>query len=80
MPAAASVEAEALPIGLARGARLVSPVPRGGIVRWRDVSLQSGSEASTLRREMEAAFRRDVAPAGAAPARSGPATALTSRG
>lgn len=80
VPAAASVEAGALPIGLARGARLVSPVPRGGLVRWRDVSLQSGSEASTLRREMEAAFRRDMAPTGAASARSGSATAFTPRG
>ncbi len=56
VPARASLAAGALPIGLADGARLVSPVSRGEIVRWWDVSLNSGSEALTLRREMEAAF------------------------
>ena len=45
LPVDASMTAGALPIGLAEGARIVSPVPRGAVVRWLDVSLEVESEA-----------------------------------
>ena len=50
----------ALPIGIAEGARLVAPVSRGTVVRWRDVSLDDDSEALVLRRTMEAKNRQHV--------------------
>ena len=62
MPASASLSAGALPLGLTHGARLLSPVRQGAILRWSDVALDEGLIAVGARREMEAHF-------GGAPAR-----------
>ena len=61
IPADTSLNEDALPIGLAEGARLVAPVPRGTVVRWQDVSLDDESEALVLRRAMESEHRQHVA-------------------
>ena len=61
LPADRSLAVGALPIGLAEGARLISPVSQGEIVRWQDVSLDVESEALTLRRAMESEVRKDAA-------------------
>ena len=55
MPAAASLAAGALPIGLAHGVRLRRPVSRGGVVGWADVDPPTGP-AADFRREMERSF------------------------
>ncbi|MBM3518418.1 MAG: flagellar biosynthesis protein FlgA, partial [Alphaproteobacteria bacterium] len=66
MPAADSLAAGALPLGLAHSARLVRPVAAGATVRWADVALDEADEAVTLRREMEALFAPGEAPRRAA--------------
>jgi predicted homoserine dehydrogenase-like protein len=43
-----------LPIGLAHGARLRSPVPAGAFVRWDDVDVDDADPVVRLRRELEA--------------------------
>jgi predicted homoserine dehydrogenase-like protein len=55
LPAAASLDAGALPIGLAHGVRLARAVPEGELVRWDDVVVDPGDVAVRFRREMEAA-------------------------
>ncbi len=55
MPATASLEAGALPIGLAHHVRLIRPVSSGEIVRWDDVETLSGV-AVDVRRQMERMF------------------------
>jgi predicted homoserine dehydrogenase-like protein len=57
IPARASLTLGALPIGLSHGARVVRSVAAGEIVRWDDCSLDEGSLAVGVRREMEAMFR-----------------------
>jgi predicted homoserine dehydrogenase-like protein len=59
MPAADSLAADGLPIGLAHGIVLKQPVRAGQIVRWPDVAFDARNEAIALRREMEQLFRRD---------------------
>lgn len=54
LPAAASLAAGALPIGLAHGVRLRRPVKDGSVVRWDDVEVDATAEAVRFRREMEA--------------------------
>lgn len=61
LPADTSLNESALPIGLAEGARMVTAVPRGTILRWQDVSLEDSSEALTLRRTMEVESRKHAA-------------------
>ncbi len=56
MPAADSLAAGALPLGLAHGARLARPVAEGAVVRWADVEIDETAPAVGLRREMERAF------------------------
>jgi predicted homoserine dehydrogenase-like protein len=56
-PARASLALGALPIGLAHGARVITPVVAGEIVRWDDCNLDESSLAVGVRREMEAMFR-----------------------
>jgi predicted homoserine dehydrogenase-like protein len=56
MPAAASLAAGALPIGLAHRIRLLRPVAEGEVVTWNDVEQPTGS-AAEARRQMEGAFR-----------------------
>jgi predicted homoserine dehydrogenase-like protein len=59
MPAAASLAAGALPIGLAHGVRLTRAVKAGDVVRWADVAADESDAATRLRREMESVFRRE---------------------
>ncbi|MCB2102086.1 MAG: Gfo/Idh/MocA family oxidoreductase [Rhodobacterales bacterium] len=56
MPAADSLAAGALPIGLAHGVALTAPVKAGTVVRWADVAADETDPAVRVRREMEAAF------------------------
>jgi predicted homoserine dehydrogenase-like protein len=54
-PASDSLRAGALPIGLAHGVRLRSPVAAGTPVRWTDVEIDESAEPVRVRRAMEAA-------------------------
>jgi predicted homoserine dehydrogenase-like protein len=56
LPAAASLAAGALPIGLAHGLRLRRPVPAGQLLRWDDVLYETTSPAVRMRRLMERTF------------------------
>jgi predicted homoserine dehydrogenase-like protein len=56
MPAAASLAAGALPIGLAHHVRLKNNVAHGAVVRWGDVEVDAGNETIKVRRAMEAKF------------------------
>jgi predicted homoserine dehydrogenase-like protein len=55
-PAAASLAAGALPIGLAHGVRLRRPVASGETVRWDDVETDPSRPAVAARRAMEQRF------------------------
>ncbi len=57
-PAAASLAAGCLPIGLATGVTLTRDIAEGDILRWSDVSVQDNDDAVRVRREMELAFGR----------------------
>jgi predicted homoserine dehydrogenase-like protein len=63
MPAADSLRLGGLPIGLAHNVRLRNAVNAGSPVRWSDVSIDETSQAVRVRREMEAMFRSETAPA-----------------
>src|SRR5579864_1506145 len=56
MPAAASLAAGALPIGLAHRLRLKHDVAHGAAVRWSDVEIDEKDETIKTRRAMEARF------------------------
>jgi predicted homoserine dehydrogenase-like protein len=56
MPAAASLEADGLPIGLAHGVKLKRDIAQDKKIRWSDVDIDLTSQAVTIRREMEAIF------------------------
>jgi predicted homoserine dehydrogenase-like protein len=56
MPAAASLKAGALPIGLAHKVKLKNDVAHGAVVKWSDVEIDAGDETVKTRRAMEAAF------------------------
>ena len=56
LPAGASLECGALPIGLAHGAPLKRSVGAGEIVGWDDVEVDPDGMAVKVRREMEARF------------------------
>ncbi len=56
LPAAASLERRALPIGLAHGIDLVRDVAEGAVLSWDDVAAGGDSEALRLRRAMEERF------------------------
>ncbi len=58
MPAAASLAADGLPIGLAHHCRLKYAVRAGSTLRWADVELDLSQESVRVRRELE----RDFAP------------------
>jgi predicted homoserine dehydrogenase-like protein len=45
-----------LPLGLAHGVKVLRPVAKGQCLTWADVSVDEGTRAYRLRREMEAAF------------------------
>lgn len=59
LPAAASLAAGALPIGLAHGMTLRRAVAAGEPVRWEDVAYDPNDPAIAFRREMEATFGAD---------------------
>jgi predicted homoserine dehydrogenase-like protein len=63
MPAAASLELGALPLGLAHGVKLLRTVVAGQPVRWSDVAVDERSAAVQARREMERMFSPKVEPA-----------------
>ena len=56
MPAAASLAADALPIGLAHRVRLKSDIAHGAVVRWSDVEIEANDDTIKTRRAMEASF------------------------
>jgi predicted homoserine dehydrogenase-like protein len=56
MPAAASITAGALPIGLAHKVKLKNNVAHGAAVKWSDVEIDAGDETVKTRRAMEARF------------------------
>ncbi|MFT3817541.1 MAG: flagellar biosynthesis protein FlgA [Rubrivivax sp.] len=55
-PAAVSLKAGGLPLGLAHGIRLLRPVRQGQALCWDDVAVDTGTRAYRLRREMEQLF------------------------
>jgi len=55
-PAAQSLAAGALPLGLAHGVRMVNPVGQGQTVRWQDVEIDAADPTVETRREMERRF------------------------
>jgi predicted homoserine dehydrogenase-like protein len=57
MPAQASLDADALPLGLAHGWKVLRPVAAGQVVKWIDVAVDAGNTAVRVRREMEARYR-----------------------
>ena len=56
MPAAASLAADGLPIGLAHGVRLMRDIAQDEKIRWSDVDIDLTSQAVRIRREMETFF------------------------
>jgi len=79
LPAATSHAIGGLPLGLAHGVTLRRAVAKGQCVRFDDVSIDTGTRAYSLRREMErrfaaapaheaATFRAEMPGTGAAPA------------
>jgi predicted homoserine dehydrogenase-like protein len=56
MPAAASLQAGALPIGLAHHVRLTNDVAHGAVLRWSDVEIDAGNETVKVRKAMETMF------------------------
>jgi predicted homoserine dehydrogenase-like protein len=55
-PAADSLKAGALPIGLAHHVRLLRDIAHGNVVRWSDVAIDATSDIVAIRREMEKRF------------------------
>ncbi len=53
MPAADSLAAGCLPLGLAHGWKMLRPVAAGQALRWNDVAFDANVPAVKLRREME---------------------------
>jgi predicted homoserine dehydrogenase-like protein len=58
-PAHLSLEREALPLGLAHGAKLIRDVPADTTVSWNDVELDETQLAVKFRRELETEFRAE---------------------
>ena len=56
VPAARSLAADALPLGLAHGCRVRRDLASGEIVRWTDVELDANDATARLRRELEREF------------------------
>src|SRR5216110_2274138 len=56
MPAAASLKAGALPIGLAHKVMLKNNIAHGAVVRWSDVEIDAADDTVKTRRAMEAKF------------------------
>jgi predicted homoserine dehydrogenase-like protein len=60
-PAAASLKAGGLPLGLAHQVKLVRPVAKGQSLCWDDVAMDTGTRAYAVRREMETMFAAPAA-------------------
>jgi len=58
MPAATSLRAGALPIGLAHKVRLKNDIAHGAVVRWSDVEVEADNDVVKTRKAMEAAFAK----------------------
>jgi len=58
MPAAKSLAAGALPIGLAHRVKLNNDIAHGAVVRWSDVEVDENNDTIRTRKAMEAAFSR----------------------
>ncbi|MEM9971627.1 MAG: SAF domain-containing protein, partial [Pseudomonadota bacterium] len=58
MPAAQSVRAGALPIGMTHGVRAKASVAQGEMLTWADVEIDENTPAMRTRREMEAGVDR----------------------
>jgi predicted homoserine dehydrogenase-like protein len=58
LPAADSLKAGALPLGLAHGWKVTRPVAAGELVRWVDVAVDEANSAVRVRREMEQMYTR----------------------
>jgi predicted homoserine dehydrogenase-like protein len=58
-PAHISLEREALPLGLAHGARLIRDVAKDQTVSWADVEVDESLLAVRIRRELETEFRAE---------------------
>ena len=56
MPAADSLDLGGLPIGLAHGVRLKTPIAAGQCLHWSDVDMDETGDAFRFRRQMEQAF------------------------
>ncbi len=57
MPGADSLAADALPLGLAHGWKVLRPIAAGQVVKWSDVAVDANNTAVKIRREMEARYR-----------------------
>ena len=60
-PAHISLERNALPLGLAHGAKLIRDVPKDQTVSWDDVRLDESQFAVQIRRQLETEFRAEHA-------------------
>lgn len=60
-PAEISLAHNALPLGLAHGAKLIRDVPKDHTVSWDDVELDETQFAVKIRRQLEAEFRAEHA-------------------
>lgn len=60
MPAETSLAIEGLPIGLAHGLILQKDVKQGQGLSWQHVEWSEKSQAVSVRREMEALFRKEM--------------------
>ncbi|MDN4615791.1 Gfo/Idh/MocA family oxidoreductase [Leifsonia sp. F6_8S_P_1B] len=58
-PAAVSLEHNALPLGLAHGAKLIRDVPKDRMVSWDDIDVDETLQAVQVRKELEAEFRSE---------------------
>src|SRR5476649_272687 len=56
MPAATSLKAGALPIGLAHRVKLKADIAHGAVVRWSDVEIDASEDAVKTRRALEKRF------------------------
>lgn len=57
-----SLAIEGLPIGLAHGFVLKKDVKKDQMLSWQDIDYAEDSQAVIVRREMEASFRKELAP------------------
>lgn len=60
MPAEASMSIEGLPIGLAHGLVLKNDIKKDKGLSWKDVEYSEKAQAVSVRREMEALFRKEM--------------------